>query len=180
MFLKVSRIFVIIIILLGNSLPVFSQEGKELLEKPFFRVNSDLKRIGVDEIARMGTVDLESANYRIDPDFTLGSGDILNVDFWGKIEATHKVTVDSYGNILIPLVGRVSVIGLTLNEARVTVGRAIDQKYSNVRFDLNVSDVRDIRVNVLGNVKNPGVYALSPFSRVADALVLAGGSNREG
>ncbi|MFH1644866.1 MAG: SLBB domain-containing protein, partial [Candidatus Omnitrophota bacterium] len=68
----------------------------------------------------------------------------------------------------------------TLNEARVTVGRAIDQKYSNVRFDLNVSDVRDIRVNVLGNVKNPGVYAVSPFTRIADALVLAGGPNKEG
>lgn len=180
MFLKYVKIFTFVIILFSFCLPVFSQNGEEIFKKPFYRVNSDLARVGVQEILNMATVNLKNTNYRLDPDFTLGSGDVLTINFWGKIEANHKLTVDSYGNILIPMVGRVSVMGLTLDETRSIIGNAVEQKYSNVKFDLSVSDVRDIRVSVLGNVNKPGIYALSPFGKIVDALVLAGGPNSNG
>ena len=143
----------------------------------FYKINGDLKRAGLEEIEKMGTTGFESGNYRLDPDFRLGYGDTVSLNLWGKLEATHKLTIDRDGNIVIPLVGRVSIIGRSIDEARAAIKQELDKKYSNVEFDLNLTDVQNIRIMVLGNVKNPGPYAVSPFSRVVDAIAKSGGPN---
>lgn len=173
-------IFLVMLIIINIPSIAFSLKENNKDDKLFLKVDTDLKRVGIEEIFNMATVNFEDSNYRLDPDFTLGVGDVLTIDFWGKIEATHKLTIDSYGNILIPMVGRVSVLGCTLKEATSIVERAVEQKYSNVKFDLSLSDVRDIRVSVLGNVNKPGVYALSPFSRITEAFISAGGPTAQG
>jgi len=149
-------------------------------QEPFYQLNNDLKRVGLEELKKIGTAEFESGNYRLDPDFRLGYGDTVNVNLWGKLEASHKLVIGRDGNIVIPLVGRVSVISLTMDDARGALKRELDKKYSNVEFDLNLTDVQDIRISILGNIQSPGIYAVSPFCRIVEAVAKAGGPNDKG
>jgi len=147
---------------------------------PFFRVNKDLSRIGLTELEEMNFAGFEAGNYRIEPDFRLGYGDVLNLTLTGKLEAKHTLGVGRGGNIIIPLVGRVGVIGLSLDDARTAVKRMVDQRFTNVEADLSLADVRDIRVKVLGNASNPGTYSVSPFCRISELIVKSGGPSNKG
>lgn len=137
-------------------------------------------RVGINEIINMASVSFESDNYRLDPDFTLGYGDTVAISLWGKLEGSYKLTIDRDGTVFVPIIGKVSIMGMNLDEARAVVKRELDKKYSNVELDMNLADVRDIRVAVLGNAVTPGSYGVSPFSRVVDVIAKSGGPNEKG
>jgi len=171
-------------------------------ENPFFRVNKDLRRVGLEEIKSMipeetkkkaeqkkkkdlkeikeSEEEFESINYRLDPDFRLGYGDSLVLTLWGKIEDRNRLVINREGDIVIPLLGKVSVFGLTMTEARDKVKREIGKRYSNVQFDLNLADVQDIQIAVLGNAEKPGLYRVSPFCCLVEAVAEAEGPNAQG
>lgn len=146
----------------------------------FYRSNKDLTRVWSDHFATMTMMEPQGGNYRIDPDFKLGVGDTVSVSLWGKMEATHKLVIDQKGDIVIPLIGKVGVFGLTIDEARTAVKHLVDSKYSNVEIDLTLVNAQDIQVQLLGNVNKPGIYVVSPFSKVIDVLAKAGGPAEEG
>ncbi|MFC1808235.1 SLBB domain-containing protein [Candidatus Omnitrophota bacterium] len=138
------------------------------------------ERVGMEALRNIGNVSFESGNYRLDPDFRLGYGDKIHVNLWGKLEGSHLLKINRDGAVVIPLVGRINLFGLTIDEANAAVKREIDKKYSNVQMDLNIADVMDIRVSVLGNISIPGPISISPFSRIVEAVAKAGGPNNNG
>ena len=131
---------------------------------------SNLERVGLKELQNMSKVDFVPGTYRLDPDFEFGYGDSVTIRLWGKLEGSYNLAIGRDGNIVIPLIGRVNIFGLTMDQGKNAIMNAIDSKYSNVNFDINLADVKDIRINILGNAKNPGPYAISPFCRVVEAL----------
>lgn len=168
-----------------KELDTIKQEEKVEGEKAdtgnlFLDANRDLKRIGIDEIRDMGSVKYKSGNYRVDSDFRLGYGDSVYINLTGKIEALHKLTIGRNGNIAIPLVGEVGLMGLSLDEARLAAKRVLDQKYSNVELDLSLADAQDIRINVLGYAERPGIYSISPFCKIAEVTSKLAVPNRKG
>jgi polysaccharide export outer membrane protein len=80
--------------------------------------------------------------------------------------------VDASGSIELPLVGTVSVIGLTTNQARDIIKKKLEvylkEPTVNVRF-LNY------KISILGEVQKPGVYVI-PNERVTlpEAITMAG------
>ncbi len=157
------------------SVTAFAQNDYEFFKNPFLKANSDLKRIGVDELQNMNEIEFEAENYRIDSSFRLGYGDIVNIDLWGKMEASYQLEIGKNGSIIIPQIGKMNIMGLTMIEAEQIIARKIDKKYANVQFNINLVDVENIRISVLGEVKNPGIYSISPFTRVVEGLARAGG-----
>jgi len=146
----------------------------------FYEVNKGLERVGLKEILTMDRISLEKADFRLDPDFTLGYGDSVEVSFWGKIEANYNLQINRNGDIIIPFLGKLNIVGLTLNKANETIRKNLDKKYTNVDFDLTLTNVQNIRVTVLGNVKEPGPYTVNPFCRIAEVVARAGGPNDYG
>ena len=80
----------------------------------------------------------------------------------------------------MPVVGRVDVQGLTLQEAGRTIADAysVELRYPQVTVVLETP--RPLRVAIAGEVSNPGLYTLTPengaqFPTVAQALQTAGG-----
>ncbi len=157
-----------------------SESSREPSSEPFWEIHKELRRIGLYEIKKIGTVGFETGNFRLDHDFRLGYGDTVTVNFWGKIESSHKLTIDREGNIVIPYLGKISVIGKTMEEARESINKELNKQYSNVEFNINLTDVQDIRIMVLGNLETPGYYAVSPFCRLVEAVAKAGGPNSNG
>lgn len=141
---------------------------------------SNLERVGLKELQNISSIEFESGNYRLDPDFRLGYGDSVIIRLWGKLEGSYNLTIGRDGDVVMPLIGRVKLFGLTMDQADNAVMGAIDNRYSNVNFDINLADIKDIRVNILGYLQKPGPYAISPFCRVIEALAKAGGPDKNG
>ncbi len=148
----------------------------------FYQFNKDLQRVWLNRLPDMALDKKEGAQAacRLGPDYRLGYGDTVALTLWGKMEGSYEVTLNRDGDMVIPPLGKIRIMGLTLNQAREVVRREIDQKFTNVEFELGVKDVRDIVVEVLGNVTEPGAYQVSPCASVLDALAKAGGPNTSG
>jgi len=164
---------IVLCVLMGVVSPCF---GSDI----FSYLNKDLPKVGFKEIQNMSFISSEEGAFRLDPDFTLGVGDTLFLTFWGKLEAEHKLTIDNSGSIVVPFLGKIRLLGLTFNQAHQAIKHELDQEYSNVDFDITLTDVQNILVTVLGYVKKPGVYSVTPFSKLTDVLVQAGGPVERG
>ena len=130
-----------------------------------------------------------SLNIATPVNYRLGPGDQLVIEVWGASQAniTQKVTPDGY--ITIPDVGPIQVNGLTVQAASNKIRAKLSKIYSgmgttnvDLSTDVKVSlgQIRTIQVNIMGEVAQPGTYALSSFSTVFHALYKAGGISQLG
>lgn len=146
----------------------------------FYKFNADLEKVGLNEFSKTSSAPFKGEIYRLPKDFKLGVGDTLIINLWGKLEDKYTLVIDKDGKILISRVGSVYVIGITMDEAKKKIGDVLNQRYANVQFDVSLGNVQDIRISVLGNVNKPGMYAISPFAKILDALIVAGGPTGNG
>jgi len=70
-------------------------------------------------------------------------------------------TVDDHGNIRIPVLGEMSVIGLTLDEIRVKIEKQLLADYFNKEADIFViAKLAGLRYTINGEVASPGTKSL--------------------
>ena len=109
-------------------------------------------------------------------DYRIRPGDLLDVTVYGEPTLTQpQLKVLPGGTIVEPLVGAVNVGGMTTSQAGAAVARALTRYLRSPRVTVAVSQVGPVDVFVMGNVKTPGKYTLTPQSRIMDALAAAGG-----
>lgn len=116
-----------------------------------------------------GTAEQRAADYRIHV------GDQLSVQTFGEQSLTLPVNVTTDGTIVMPLAGRIRVVGLTTDEAAGAIHSALRKYVRNPTVSVTVATEAQMDVLVLGNVKNPGKYKLRGDARIADAIASAGG-----
>ena len=121
--------------------------------------------------------------------YILSAGDELLINVWGDSELNLKLKVSPEGTILIPNLGPVSVSGLTIgaaeNRIRQELGRIMstlsgDTDGANTFVSVSLSQIRSIKVNIVGEVVAPGTYTLPSFATLFNALYAAGGVNEIG
>ena len=111
-----------------------------------------------------------------DSTYRLHSGDQINVVVYGDTSLTGLQTVLPDGSIGMPLVGKIHVSGQTPDEAARTITYALQKFVRHPVVTVSVTQEGPLNVLVLGNVKNPGKYALPPQgSMLTDAIAAAGG-----
>ena len=113
-------------------------------------------------------------------DYVLGTGDQLNLNVFGSATFDLPVQVDGRGEIVIPKVGTAKVGGLTLGRAKQVVQGLVGRNFSRSSVDLQVTQLREVRVFVLGEVYKPGSYLVSSLSSLVNVLSLAGGPTAVG
>lgn len=94
----------------------------------------------------------------------------------------EAVQVDEDGKIAVPMVGAISVAGLTTSDAQKKIARALEKGGFIIKPNINlmVQQYRSKQVSVLGQVMQPGKYVLESNSDLTDLLALAGGINPNG
>lgn len=90
-------------------------------------------------------------------------------------EVSGERTIDDNGEIFLPFLGTVSVLGLDAG----TIRELLEERYGALYSDPVVEVVANIHVNITGAVSRTGRYFLSPSATLVDALALAGGASSE-
>lgn len=93
-------------------------------------------------------------------------------------DLSFQAQVSPEGNIVVPQVGTVSVQGLSLEEAQEKIRLSLSRVVVDPALVVSLANPRPVQVTISGEVFRPGIYNLSPnLPRVADALLIAGGSS---
>ncbi len=116
----------------------------------------------------------------VGPDYVLGPGDNLTIDIWGGVDSTLVRTVDRNGRIVLPKVGDLRLWGLTFAQADRLIRDQLARYFRSFNTSVTMGRLRTMRVNVVGEVNQPGVYTLSGLATVTNALYGAGGPAKLG
>lgn len=113
------------------------------------------------------------------PAYKITLTDLLRVDVYQEEDLRTMSRVDSKGNINLPLVGEVRVVGLTVSEAQ----KAVEVAYREGRFlrspqvTINVEAYAPREVSIQGQIRSPGRYPLpiETSMTVLELVTRAGG-----
>lgn len=112
----------------------------------------------------------------IAPEYRVGAGDVLEVVVLGNEDLSRTPTVQTGGTVTLPLLGEVSVLGLTVPEIKAKVTELLGRDYLvRPQVEVSVKDYQSQFVTVLGEVVSPGRKPLRGRTRLVDVLVDAGG-----
>ncbi len=133
-------------------------------------------------INRYGSLFFNNKN-KLDPysvptpnDYNVNYGDKLSLKIYGAKNESFELEVDKNGNINIPQVSELKVIGLQYKNIQKLVMEEVKKAYPNsTNILLNISEFTSIQVTITGLVNAPGLYNLSSFSTIKDALISSGG-----
>ena len=124
-----------------------------------------------------------SVNLATPSNYRLGPGDEVIIDIWGASQNTIRQQISPEGTINIQKIGPVNLSGMTVSAANDYLKGALNKIYNGLNnttdptsdIRLTLGNIRTIQINVMGEVVQPGTYALSSFSTVFHALYRAGG-----
>ena len=108
-------------------------------------------------------------------EYVIGPGDILQISVWKNETLSRVVPVRPDGKISMPLLHDVTAAGLTAMQLRDKIARALGEFLPNPEVAVAVTDVRSMRVSVLGEVQKPGVLELRGATTILEAIAMAGG-----
>ena len=120
-----------------------------------------------------------NSNMATPPNYQLGPGDEVIIDIWGASQTSIRQTITPDGTINMQELGPIYLSGMTVEEANRFLKNKLGTVFSNENNQIRVTlgNTRTIQINIMGEVVQPGTYALSAFSTVFHALYRAGGVN---
>jgi len=110
------------------------------------------------------------------PNYRVNVGDTLYIQVWGAVEFEGEQKVDPQGNIFIPQVGPVRVLGTPNGELNDVIEQSVSRIYTdNVYIYTTLVEAQPVKVFVTGNVIKPGLYPGLSSDSILSYLDRAGG-----
>lgn len=141
---------------------------------------TNIRRFGSEFFRHPPSTYAPSGTVPVRPDYVIGPGDQVRIDVWGMVEGQWRVGVARDGTISIPRVGVVRVAGLTYEQLEGVIDRELSRYYSSYELSVTLGALKDIKVYVVGNARQPGSYTVSSLSTLVNALVAVGGPGPQG
>src|SRR6266446_145713 len=112
------------------------------------------------------------------PDLLIGAGDLLEVSLYGMADFKTDVRVNSGGEISLPMLGTVTVSGLSVEQAQLLIERKLSEKglFNDPHVTVFEKEYATQGISVLGEVQKPGIYPLLGSRNLYDAISVAGGT----
>ena len=145
------------------------------LEEYVNNSKEDPKPFGYDVFANSPSTFAPTLDIAVPESYIISSGDTLKVQLFGKENREFQILVSRDGNVVIPELGPFPVAGLTFSEVKLFLASKIKEKILGVDVFVNITELRSMRVFVLGEVYKPGPYILSSLSSITHAIFAAGG-----
>ncbi len=130
---------------------------QHLSPHPGFRATPDGLPIFGSQLFQGDFGDLSFSGFN--PAYQIGVGDEVQVLIWGSLEAELDLTVDARGNLFIPRIGPVNVLGVRNEDLNHVLSSRIRNVYTdNVESYANLRSTQSAKVFVSGFVNKPGLY----------------------
>lgn len=119
--------------------------------------------------------------------YVVGPGDVLVLQVYGVAQNSYSLTVSPEGNVTIPDIGIAHVSGLSIDAVTSQLQNKMSLRYSGMRgsnpntfLQVTLGNIRNIKVNMIGEILKPGTYQLPSYVTVFNALFAAGGPTTNG
>ena len=127
----------------------------------------------------------ENQQFRYNPNYVLNIGDIISVKMWGAYEFSAELSIDKQGNIFIPKVGDIYLLGLPNSRLKSKIQSSVKRIFNkNVYVYADLKQYQPISVFVSGAVQKVGLYkglstdSLLQFIDKAGGIIRGQGSYR--
>jgi polysaccharide biosynthesis/export protein len=111
--------------------------------------------------------------------YRLGPGDAVSVYVQRFPDFNFQAAIDPEGQITHPLLGKIALQGLTVEQAQVKVQQSVNRYIINPVVLLALTSQRPVQVTVTGEVARPGLYPLQQQGTKISSLLLSVGGTRE-
>ncbi|MCR9987722.1 SLBB domain-containing protein [Vibrio antiquarius] len=139
-----------------------------------------LKRFGLDLFAGSPTTFAPISDVPVPADYTVGAGDEIVIQLFGKENTTHRLRVNRAGIINFPSLGPVQVAGMTFSDVRDSLNQRVKEQMIGVRSDISLGEMRTMQVFVMGDAYKPGAYTVSALTTISQAIYYSGGFSKSG
>jgi len=124
--------------------------------------------------------------FKYNPKYVVNVNDKLSVKMWGTNNyEDDNLTVDKKGNIFIPEVGSIHLLGLTSDKVQSVIEQSVNKVFNkNVHVYADIKQYQTISIFVTGSVLNAGLYnglstdSILQFIDKAGGLIRGEGSYR--
>ena len=120
-------------------------------------------------------------------DYELGPGDEIIINIWGDTQVNSNHTIDRQGKIFLDKVGLISIAGQTLENAEEILINRFSNIYSTLTgknptslLDVSLGELKSLNISVVGEIAQPGLHKIHPFSTLTTGLFQIGGVNESG
>ncbi len=134
-----------------------------------------LKPFGYELFAGQPTTFAPVSDIPVPTDYRIGPGDTINVQLYGKESKSFQLSVDRLGNVHVPGMEPITVIGMSYGELQQAIKSVVAEKMIGQTAHVSMGELRSVRIFVAGDAYNPGSYTVSSLSTVSQALFVAGG-----
>ncbi len=123
---------------------------------------------------------LQMAGSSFAQDYIVGEGDVLKIDVYENNDLTTIVRVSDEGSIVVPLLGKITVKGLTVTRVSEKLSKLLSDGYIiDPQVNVFVREYRSRNAVILGQVNNPGIYQLRNHTSFLEFLSIAGGLTKD-
>jgi polysaccharide export outer membrane protein len=115
-------------------------------------------------------------------EYQLGAGDSIRISAYNNPDLTTEAKIAEDGTISFPLLGRVTLAGLTKSDAEKRLSQLLsDGGYlKQAAINIAITEYRSQQVSVIGAVTRPGKYPITSAASAMDVLAEAGGITPNG
>ncbi|EJB8688886.1 OtnA protein [Vibrio parahaemolyticus] len=139
-----------------------------------------LKRFGLYLFAGSPTTFAPISDVPVPADYTVGAGDEIVIQLFGKENTTHRLRVNRAGIINFPSLGPIQVAGMTFPDVRDSLNQRVKEQMIGVRSDISLGEMRTMQVFVMGDAYKPGAYTVSALTTISQAIYYSGGFSESG
>lgn len=120
----------------------------------------------------------QSTQHIYNPDYKIAVADVISLKIWGAVSYESNLVVDSQGNIFVPQVGAIKVLGVKNSELLSVIQASVSKIYKdNVYVYADMNAYQNVSVFVTGSVNSPGLYKGLSSDSVVQYIDKAGGIN---
>ena len=127
----------------------------------------------------VGFAPVNSTTHHTETPYILGPGDTIQMDLFRLPQYSGEFEVLVDGSLNLPLVGNISVEGLTVDAASAAISQQYSQYLRRPIVSLNILSRRPLVVAIAGEVNRPGSYAMAidgnTFPTMTELFDAAGG-----
>jgi len=120
-------------------------------------------------------------------DYKIGPGDEVVISLWGENNSRESFIINKDGTIYYPNIGFISLSNHTVESAEImliqqfsSVYATLKDKENPTKLMLSLGKLKSMNIYFSGDIENPGISLVHPFSDIFSAIVQSGGINDNG